>query len=140
MSISAFLLERYDEEEHAAKVCAQQYPTPWEVSDRGHSATLRADEPHFFVITHLEQDMAPGVEWLGDVLAHIARWAPDQVLDDIAAKRAIVKEHADYGGYGESCQTCAESDIDLKAWPCPTLRALAMPYAGHPDFRPEWRS
>jgi len=23
-------------------------------------------------------------------------------------------------------------------WPCPTLRAFAAVYAGHPDYRPEW--
>lgn len=32
---------------------------------------------------------------------------------------------------GETC-TCYEMA-------CPTLRLLALPYADHPDYRPEWR-
>ncbi|MCW2950823.1 MAG: hypothetical protein JWN41_1836 [Thermoleophilia bacterium] len=63
----------------------------------------------------------------------------NRVLAECEAKRQIVDEHADYGSYGKTCQTCSESDIDNKPWPCPTLRALALPYADHPDCRDEWK-
>jgi hypothetical protein len=64
---------------------------------------------------------------------------PERVLAECEAKRRIVEEHPDYGGYGESCARCAESSIDLAPWPCPTLRALASVWSDHPDYREEWR-
>jgi hypothetical protein len=67
---------------------------------------------------------------------------PARVLADCAAKRAIVELHPLYrctharcGGDGSHCRTCG---ADVPA-PCPTLLALAQPYADHPDYRNEWR-
>lgn len=33
-----------------------------------------------------------------------------------------------------TCHTCSEIEF-----PCRTLRAIALPYADHPDYREEWR-
>jgi hypothetical protein len=54
-----------------------------------------------------------------------------RVLAECEAKRRIVAEHE-----GEpSCETCYLVDA-----PCPTLRLLALPYAGHEDYREGWWS
>jgi hypothetical protein len=60
------------------------------------------------------------------------------------AKRRIVAEHIENGGY---CETCSDGyhGFDCEGgweepFPCPTLRALALPYADHPSFQEEWRT
>jgi hypothetical protein len=84
----------------------------------------------------------------------------DRILAECEAKRRIVKMHtktdiswlnADgkLAGPGEDgvvyCELCSfheqyEGFNDYEEpWPCPTLRLLALPYADHPDFQPEWR-
>jgi hypothetical protein len=153
-TLTTFLLARLDEDEEAAKACAQAFPSPWEVSDRGWRVRIyAADVPD--VGDHAEPgdmrspcviDVEPDRHhrelneggWLSDRVDHIARHDPARVLAEVEAKRRIVAEHPDYGGYGESCATCAESDVDLAPYPCPTLRALASVYRDHPGFREEW--
>jgi hypothetical protein len=47
------------------------------------------------------------------------------------AKRRIVELHrAKDNGFCTHCNW---------KWPCVTLRLLALPYADHPDYQPEWR-
>lgn len=57
------------------------------------------------------------------------------VLADLAAKRRIVELHSpDYPELSDpECWTCHGQ------WPCPTLLALAQPYADAPGWREEWR-
>lgn len=59
------------------------------------------------------------------------------ILTDLAAKRRILAEHADYNG---TCTTCS-GDQEWKAvlTPCPTIRLLALPLAGNHGYQPEWR-
>lgn len=63
---------------------------------------------------------------------HIVTHTPARVLAEVAAKRRIMDEH-------EGVHSCGFSDYDGGDDPCPTLRLLALPYAGHPDCREEWR-
>lgn len=124
----AFLNARLDEDEASARACAEVYPAPWDVNDRGHTAYVRADEPTFRIVAELEQHDSIH-DWLGTRLEHIARHDPARVLADVAAKRAIVglvvtPEYA-HPGY-------------VEAWR-DTLRQLAATYADHPDFKAEWR-
>lgn len=60
---------------------------------------------------------------------HIARHDPARVLADVAAKRAIVAACAYNLEYEEYGHTLAER----------VLRALALPYADHEDYKPHWR-
>ena len=75
---------------------------------------------------------------------HIARHNPARVLAECEAKRSIVAEHT-RPGWTVTCPRCLGDQPELAsgtAWraaPCPTLRALALPYADHPDYREEWR-
>lgn len=113
MTITEFLTARWDEEEHDWRVVAAR-----EVVEMLHGRPL----------------------------------AP-MMLADIAAKRAIVALHGvketvwtKVDGMApfieRNCTTCGESHwsgFEPADWPCPTLLALAQPYADHPDFGPEWR-
>lgn len=80
--------------------------------------------------------------------AHILRHDPARVLAEVAAKRRIVEEHDtrevasldrdDWGRVREVCRRCREGERQIVA-PCPTLRLIALPYASHESYRPEWR-
>ena len=59
---------------------------------------------------------------------HIVRHDPARVLREVEAKRRIIgriDSHATVMGWDE-----VHGDL---------LRALALPYNDHPDYRPEWR-
>jgi hypothetical protein len=66
---------------------------------------------------------------------HIARHDPARVLAEVAAKRAIIDEHAPVvdGSQGRRWFVGSESQSSL------TLRLLALPYADQPGYREEWR-
>lgn len=61
-------------------------------------------------------------------------------LVDIDAKRRIVALHGpseyEYSDV-DVCLTCDQGGP--LAYPCPTLRLLALPYVDHPDFDEAWR-
>jgi hypothetical protein len=71
---------------------------------------------------------------------HIARFDPHRIQQDLEAKRRIIKEHHD-DGYGNclGCGMNANEEMCNGIDDCPTLCALALPYADHPDYREEWR-
>ena len=56
---------------------------------------------------------------------------PAWVISDTAAKQEVVRVHDE----DEACSVCLD---DVNG--CPTFRALALPYAAHPDYWAEWRS
>lgn len=72
-----------------------------------------------------------------------------RVLAECEAKRRIVDLHHPWGfeySGGEGCDRCVSPDDyttaklpDPERFPCQTLRLLASVYAGHPDYRQEWR-
>lgn len=70
--------------------------------------------------------------------AHIARWDPARVLADIDAKRRIIDEHSlESNG---ACRVCTLGwSARPAAYPCPTVRLLALPYADREGYREEWR-
>lgn len=82
---------------------------------------------------------------------HESGWSSNRVLAECDAKRRIVAAHpmgeGQDGGWEihrvVGCLTCITCGVDgadiVDAGPCPTLRALALPYASHPDYRDEWR-
>lgn len=141
-----FLRARLDDDERAAKTMAEHYPPPWDVHDRGYMAKVDADAPDFRTVTRIEQwaDQPKGDDapWLGDIIAHVARWDPARVLADVAAKRAILAahEHGEPRGYvlgsGFGCLICSRDsmgDPQPDGW-CATVTALAAPFKDHPDY------
>lgn len=53
--------------------------------------------------------------------------------DEVEAKRRLIEIH---GGGSDPCDTHGP---DLRSIPCDTLLLLAVLYADHPDYRPEWK-
>ncbi|MEV5571683.1 DUF6221 family protein [Spirillospora sp. NPDC052269] len=76
------------------------------------------------------------------IAKHVARHDPERVLREVAAKRRTLDRHSRSStangpklprGNRNHCR------YDGKAWPCPDLLDLALPYADHPDYRPGWK-
>lgn len=65
------------------------------------------------------------------VSCHIVRHDPARVLAEVDAKRELVDEH-------HPVDPCDAHDAALASMECPTLRALALPYADHPDYDESW--
>lgn len=63
--------------------------------------------------------------------AHVARHDPARVLAEVEAKRRLLV-HVDL------IWKHSPSPAEARAWQH-AVRHLALPYAGHPDYRQEWR-
>ncbi|MEV7358190.1 DUF6221 family protein [Kitasatospora sp. NPDC091276] len=93
-----------------------------------------------------------GTETIGtddrNVASHIARHDPARVMAEVDAKRRLLDLHGPLtlrGGAGArcfdtttACRSCEPPQFPEHAYPCATLRLLALPYADHPDYRPAW--
>lgn len=122
-SLREFLLERILEEETLAQAAIDAHPPGyrWEAED---------DDPD---------------------KAHLAHWNPWRVLSGCVAKRLIIAAHRDVGPGVDSraepdrslkphaCSTCGQYDEYAIAWPCYTLRVLALDWVDHPAYRQQWR-
>lgn len=72
---------------------------------------------------------------------------PERMKAECEAKRLIMDLHALdtrptlYEQDGLGCGTCvsAGSVVEVFGGPCDTLKALAVPYAGHLDYDEKWR-
>lgn len=121
--LAAYLLARYAEEEASARAALAEAETMhppltwrWAVIDSWTSTR-----------------MPPGAP------------SPDRIFAEVAAKRAIIDLHGgrpmwNEGGdlRADTLHVCEDALEDADG--CRTLRALAQPYAGRPDFRDEWKS
>jgi hypothetical protein len=58
---------------------------------------------------------------------HMVAWTPGRVLAECEAKRRIIERVSEVKWTG----SYAVRDV--------VLEILALPYADHPDYRPEWR-
>lgn len=120
MRIDEFLLARIAEDEEIGRNATEG---PWlagEVGIGGGGEQVACwDE-----CRQIRPDSAPGN------IAHIARHDPARVLAECKAKRRIVAEAADIENSHCGC-------LGLPGEPI--LRALAQPYADHPDFDQAWR-
>lgn len=87
---------------------------------------------------------------------------PGQIQRMVEAVRQVLDEHMDNGGYvhgdfgvlvrsgppGKTCLACVDTSTltcgaltkfsEMAAWPCWTVRLLALPWAGHKGYREEW--
>lgn len=63
---------------------------------------------------------------------HAKRHSPTRVLAEVAAKRRIIHEHR------IGFDPCDAHNASFESVPCETMRLLALPFADHPDYRPEW--
>jgi hypothetical protein len=125
MDLATFLLACIAEDEEAAKRAAFGWGAEWlaEHDSAEDWSTVHADG---------KRDMV-GCED-PDVPEHIARHDPARVLAECEAKRRIVAHWPDPFGNWDHTQASAAKAVKDHA-----LRALALPYADHPDYRDEWR-
>jgi len=71
--------------------------------------------------------------------AFLSRFNDKRILAEVDAKRAVLAVHRDDGdGYCVGCGFTADEERNYRVDECPTLLALARPYADHPDYRQEW--
>lgn len=154
-----FLLARIDEDEDQARYAT---PGPWQavrVNDRGDGWNVEAlgsDGTHYDVAV----DHARAAEGAcdGSNSAHIARWNPLRALAECEAKRRIVEREADnrvpkpeapiteVHSYGDNPSVMVNGErltddeyVERYTDPSIILRLLALPYAGHRDYRDRWR-
>jgi hypothetical protein len=134
-----FLRARLDEDEQAARRAAD-YDDGAAHDVEGPPGTWTClDESKWFGPSYRGGVIAPRIGNVNapELGAHIVRHNPARVLAEVDAKRRIVdlmvrtlewaegdSEVDHYGGL-----SAAEDTLDL----------LALPYAGHSDYRPEWR-
>lgn len=64
------------------------------------------------------------------IAEHFARWDPARVLAEVDARRRRLAVIADLD---------ASADVDAGPATFELWRIEALPYAGHPDYREEWR-
>jgi hypothetical protein len=136
MDLVAFIRDRLDEDESAAVAIAAYYPPPWDVVDRGHSATVRADAPNYPDVMYVDDlvgryhhpDGRP--MWLGELVAHVGRHDPERVLRDVASKRAVVDEYDRAVAPGDDIQRDRGYTNGLRK----ALLLLAATWADHPDY------
>ena len=98
-------------------------------------------------------DHDPGFDWgVGDSAdaRQAARWNPWRVLGSCVGKRLILAAHKDAGPgidrrsgqtdvlLAHTCSSCGFGEHAV-AWPCYTIRILALDWAEHVDYRSEWR-
>ena len=104
-----------------------------------------------FLLTRIEEEAERAQFMLNASDRWAWAWPPERVLAECEAKRRIIKLHPLQLKVWPYCECSVERgvsidrmlevypDTDGRDWPCPTLRALAAPYAGHPDYREEWK-
>ena len=123
MTLTEFLLARIAEDEAVAR-------------DAGERRGLPYESPLYVVDDNYRHDQV-GIY-------------PERVLAECEAKRRIVGIHEldpievySWGTTGGGCGLCDHScETGGDTWghdPCETLKALALPYADHPDYRQEWK-
>jgi hypothetical protein len=130
-----FLRARLAEDEQAARKAADRDGEHWTAG----SDYVGSEETPYVAIGPWDGPLAETGE-------HIARHDPARVLAEVDAKRRIIAEHAAVHGIsntGPICSACGEvgnlgSEEAVVEWPCRTLRLLALPYAGHPDYDQDW--
>lgn len=148
MTLVEFLLARLAEKERlaqrAAELCGCHPPAPsWDFGDESTGGRIVVvDEPHPQIKRKLNR------RWNGTYVdlfhaEHIVQHDPARVLAEIDIKRRIIELHTgnhecsvyEDHGRGVEINNCAWiEDKD-----CSTLHLLALPDAGHPDYREEWR-
>jgi hypothetical protein len=130
-----WLTTQLDEDEQTARAAT---PGPWEQGGIGDFGwTVNFSRRNSGVETEDSE------EGYADA-AFIAEWDPARVLREIEAKRRIAECHEPWrASNGDTvCGRCGREHIDGRAgghFPCQTLRLLALPYAGRPGYREEWR-
>jgi hypothetical protein len=133
----AFLRVRLDEDEQAAQAAGGDQWTP-----QGHpSDTVAIYDSHREPVVYDEG--APSEAQM----RHISRHDPARVLAEVDAKRRLLAAFEQVSQIGWPAdpdmiltvkQRITNQVIGQEEGLLTALRLLALPYADHPDYRPEW--
>jgi len=130
VTLTEFLLARIAEDKAEAKAAGQVESSQWWVD-----GPAQVSGKHWVYATGEKFERR-------EVADHIARHDPARVLAECEAKRRIVGWH----GFGHECPDDGTvAGLAPAGWygessdECPTLLALAMPYADHPDYDEAWK-
>lgn len=140
-----FLRARLDEDERVAR--SQRVPRKWHQGPGDDREWTTAEmvcmwPPEFH--TPYERDKhwrGLTVDW-PELAEHIARHDPARVLREVEAKRQIVDECAYWYDKVNDSATEEHPQPNLGERlevALPVLGLLGLPYAGHPDYREDWR-
>jgi hypothetical protein len=142
MMLTEFLLERIDED---CEVAYGGAPSPW--SEGG---------SELFIATGQRQVLdkhghLTALCYYGGTYGHVLRFDPTRVMAELEAKRQVVNLHPHHPAgphpfdwsscqiyFGGQCARAGNCMTCRTEGPCPTIRLLATPYAGHPEYLPEW--
>ena len=132
--LATWLRAQLDDDERLAKTAGGEHPH-WTTTDEGDVTQVGTGGSGYLA-------NGPWGSSLFEVGEHIARHDPARVLAEVDAKRRILDEHT-CRCPDPDCQDCGACSgphhADPAPAPCTTLRLLALPYAGQPGYRDEWR-
>ncbi|WP_344596256.1 DUF6221 family protein [Actinomadura vinacea] len=128
MDLVEFLRARLAKDEQIARACDG---ASWAASPSG---TVHLDTPDG---GPSEPRFVASVE-NGACAEHIARYDPARALLEVAARRRIIDDY-EKGAWVLEQGHRTEAGEAAHAARLETLRLLALAYAQHPEFRPEWR-
>jgi hypothetical protein len=126
-TLTDFLLARIKEDEAAARAAGVG---AWEAGER----CVWRESPIATLDIVTDGAAGDGGVETPEIADHIARHDPARVLAECEAKRRIVE-------YGHRAALETEDRFAIYGLAiADVLRALAQPYADHPDWREEWRA
>lgn len=147
MDLTTFLMARLDEAEEAAKRVGQPYRL-YACDDGCLEEPVRVSDLHGPRDGEYEQ-WSDGEDRLPN---HHNSWAlvydPARALVDVEVKRRLIDMAFQHAVVIDGEWGCCHSGEQIAAGQCPEispddideLRLLALPYATHADYRPEWRT
>ena len=136
--LTEFLMARIAEDESAARLVTDIDANEWSIDVMAPSPDLHP------LVTYVTDKYRTQLAQLHD---------PTRVLADCDAKRLVMAIHSAYIARGDPvyspdwssgdwCVGCSYNNngehVTEHIDDCPVLRALALPFATHPEFREEW--
>lgn len=128
-AVVRFLRARLDEDEQAARVAA---PGPWTTMGQ---RVLDASPPSNRLGMGMAVGHAAASADYNETADHIARHDPARVLAEVDAKRQALDHYERCARHnkGDDAYVLAEGAVGRQ------VQYMALPYAEHPDYLPEWR-
>lgn len=130
-----FLRARLAEDESAALAASGPKArfTQWDLSEwhgreEPHSLIGQGTAGQPYALGHFTSSPIPTVQ-----AAHIARHDPARVLAEVEAKREVIRLAERAYDFAPTFTTGFASAMEQ------ALRMFAQPFAGHPDYREDWR-
>lgn len=141
--IVQFLHDRHAEDERMARLMPGPSWERREIRSRDGSAVFE----NYVAVADPDRDTVVLSDVEAEMLPFILRHDPAHVLAEIGARRKLIRWIFDYVATVDGEWGCGHTSEEIEAGRCPEtnpddidgLRYLAAVYAGHPDYREEWR-